>query len=90
MNYEKGDVIALMVTNRPEYIMLLIGLSKLGVIVALLNTNLKENSLLHSINISKCKGIIVSEDKLRGMLKLSFKIKERIMTNLNFYRIREL
>ncbi|KAF4524074.1 hypothetical protein B566_EDAN013022 [Ephemera danica] len=35
-----GDVVALMSTNRPEYVATWLGLSRLGVVTALINTNL--------------------------------------------------
>lgn len=44
--------------NRPEFICIWLGLSKIGVIVPLINTNLRLNSLLHSITVAKCNAII--------------------------------
>jgi solute carrier family 27 fatty acid transporter 1/4 len=48
--------------NRPEYICIWLGLSKLGVISALINTNLKAQALVHSINISNPKAVIYSHE----------------------------
>lgn len=67
-NYVKGDAIALMMENRPEYVCFWLGLSKLGVITALINTNLRKDVLVHSIKIGRCKGVVVSEDCLDGEL----------------------
>lgn len=64
----KGDAIALMMENRPEYVCFWLGLSKLGVITALINTNLRKDVLVHSIKIGRCKGVVVSEDCLDGEL----------------------
>jgi solute carrier family 27 fatty acid transporter 1/4 len=44
--------------NRPEFVATWLGLSKLGVITALINTNLKQQALVHSITIAKSKVII--------------------------------
>ncbi len=44
-----GDVVALLMPNRPEYLAAWIGLSKVGVVVALLNTNLTGASLAHCV-----------------------------------------
>ena len=41
--------------NKPEYIGIWLGLSRLGVITACINTNLKSKGLIHSINIAKAK-----------------------------------
>lgn len=46
--------------NRPEYLAITMGMAKIGVTIALLNTNIQENLLYHAILISKAKIIIVS------------------------------
>ncbi|XP_018355249.1 PREDICTED: long-chain fatty acid transport protein 4 isoform X1 [Trachymyrmex septentrionalis] len=56
--YKKGDAIALLLENRPEFIAIWLGLNKLGVITSLINTNLRKSSLLHCINIAKCQALI--------------------------------
>ncbi|XP_004524668.1 long-chain fatty acid transport protein 1 [Ceratitis capitata] len=60
--YRRGDVIGLLLENRPEYVAIWLGLSKLGVITALINTNLKGPTLRHSINVAKCSALIYGED----------------------------
>ncbi|XP_017488353.1 PREDICTED: long-chain fatty acid transport protein 4-like [Rhagoletis zephyria] len=59
--YTKGDVIGLMLENRAEFVAIWLGLSKLGIITSLINTNLKGSSLLHSINVAKCSAFIYGE-----------------------------
>jgi fatty-acyl-CoA synthase len=54
-----GDVVALFMQNRPDYLAAWYGLSKVGVIVALINHNLQGPSLLHCITIAKSKAVIV-------------------------------
>lgn len=64
---KKGDCVALFMENKPEYVGIWLGLSKLGVITALVNTNLKNEALLHSINVAKASTVIFSsslEDSL--------------------------
>jgi len=56
--YKKGDTIGLFMENRPEYICIWLGLSKIGVIPALINYNLRLNALEHSFNAAKIQGII--------------------------------
>ncbi|KAK9307682.1 hypothetical protein QLX08_002086 [Tetragonisca angustula] len=60
--YHKGDVIGILLENRVEFIALWLGLSKLGIIVPLLNTNLRKTALQHSINVSKCQALIYGAD----------------------------
>ncbi|KAF7998271.1 hypothetical protein HCN44_009669 [Aphidius gifuensis] len=60
--YRKGDAVGLLMENRPEYIAIWLGLSRLGIITAFINTNLKKTSLLHSINVAKCQAFIFSNE----------------------------
>lgn len=52
---KKGDRIALVMENKPEYIMCWLGMTKLGVEVALINNNLRSRSLVHCIKVSHAK-----------------------------------
>lgn len=47
-----------MLENRPEYVGIWLGLSKIGVVTALINTNLTNDPLVHSVTAAKCKAII--------------------------------
>lgn len=60
--YVKGDAVALMMPNRPEYVAIWLGLGKLGVVTALINTNLRQQSLIHCLRIAKVRSIIYVED----------------------------
>jgi len=54
-----GDVVALFMPNRPEYLCIWFGLTRIGVTVALVNSQLTGNVLAHSINIVAPKHLIV-------------------------------
>jgi fatty-acyl-CoA synthase len=58
----KGDVVCLLMTNRPEYFAVWLGITRMGGVVALLNTNLVGQSLAHCINVVRPKQLIVSEE----------------------------
>ncbi len=60
--FKKGDVIAVLMNNRPEYLYSVAGLSKLGVVVALLNTGLRGEVLAHGINLVEARAIIVGDE----------------------------
>ncbi|XP_074653817.1 long-chain fatty acid transport protein 4-like [Tubulanus polymorphus] len=60
--YRKGDVICVYMQSRPEYVCLWLGLSKIGVIPALLNYNLKSDSLMHCINAADAKAVVYGSD----------------------------
>ena len=51
-----------MMPNRPEYAAIWLGLGKLGVVTALINTNLRLQSLIHCLRIAKVKSIIYVEE----------------------------
>jgi fatty-acyl-CoA synthase len=57
-----GDVVALLMENRPEYLMAWLGLLKLGAIVALINTNLRGNPLAHSIGVAEARHLILDSE----------------------------
>lgn len=64
--YKKGDTVGLLLENRPEYVAIWLGLSKLGVITPLINNNLRQASLLHSITVANCNALIYGESYLDG------------------------
>jgi fatty-acyl-CoA synthase len=58
----RGDAVALLMENRPEYLMAWLGLLKLGAVAALINTNLKGAPLAHSIAISGARHVILGAE----------------------------
>ena len=46
---KRGDVVALLMENRPEYLFVWSGLAKLGVVTALVNTNVSGSALEHAL-----------------------------------------
>jgi fatty-acyl-CoA synthase len=58
----KGDVVGLLMTNRPEYFALWVGITLAGGVVALLNTNLAGQSLAHCINVVQPRHLIVASE----------------------------
>ena len=57
-----GDVVALLMPNRPEYLAIWLGISAVGGVVALINTNLVGRSLAHCIDIVEPKHLIVAAE----------------------------
>ena len=55
----KGDTVCLLMPNRAEYLAIWLGLSRVGVVVALINTHLRGEGLAHCITIAAPKHIIV-------------------------------
>lgn len=61
---KKGDVVELMMTNRPEYLIIIAAIGKIGAITSLINIDLRELSLIHCLNLTPSKIIIVGENCL--------------------------
>ncbi|XP_015784856.1 long-chain fatty acid transport protein 4-like [Tetranychus urticae] len=56
--YKPGDEVALLMDNKPEFVGIWLGAAKAGLITALLNTNLKSSTLLHSLSVIQTRALI--------------------------------
>ncbi len=65
-NLRKGETVCLLMPNRPEYMAAWIGITSMGGVVALINTNLLGPSLAHCIDIVAPKHIIVAAELAGG------------------------
>ncbi len=57
-----GDVICLLMRNCPQYFAIWLGITRVGGIASLINTNLTGDSLVHAINVVAPSGIIVGAE----------------------------
>src|SRR6516164_8906646 len=62
---EPGDTVSLIMPSRPDYVAAWLGISRIGGVVALINTNLVGQSLAHCINLAKAGHVILA----RGLLE---------------------
>ncbi|XP_065907543.1 long-chain fatty acid transport protein 4-like [Dysidea avara] len=53
-----GDTVAILLENSPEYVGLWLGMAKIGIHTALINTNLSGDGLLHCISVSGAKCLV--------------------------------
>jgi fatty-acyl-CoA synthase len=58
---QKGDVVALLMGNCADYATIWLGLARVGVVVALLNTNLSAPALAHCLRVAEARSVIVSD-----------------------------
>ncbi len=58
----KGDVVAVFLENRPELLVTILAVAKVGAISALLNTSQTRDTLAHSLNLVAPAAIIVGEE----------------------------
>ncbi len=60
----RGDVVALLMLNRPEYLSTWAGMAKIGVTTALINTNLSGRALRHALLAANTSRLIVGAECL--------------------------
>lgn len=60
--YKKGDRVAVFIENRAELLAVILGLAKIGVISALINTSQKGKVLIHSMNLAEAKTAIIGDE----------------------------
>ncbi len=61
-----GDTVCLMMPNRPDYMAAWLGITRVGGVVALINTNLTERALAHCIDIVAPRHVIVAAELLEA------------------------
>lgn len=59
---EPGDTVCLLMPSRPDYIAAWLGITKVGGVVALINTNLVGRSLSHCIDVAGADHVILADD----------------------------
>ncbi|XP_018053881.1 PREDICTED: long-chain fatty acid transport protein 4 isoform X2 [Atta colombica] len=84
-SFSHSDSIALFMENRPEYIATWLGLGKANLVAALINTNLRRDVLLHSINAVGCKAVIFGSEFKDAICDIKDKIP-----NIELYQWSEL
>jgi fatty-acyl-CoA synthase len=70
-NLGKGATVCLVMPNRPEYMAIWLGITKVGAVVSLINTNLRGTALAHCFDIVKPQHIIAAAelcDEVRAAL----------------------
>jgi fatty-acyl-CoA synthase len=58
----KGNTVGLIMQSRPDYVAAWLGISRVGGVVALINTNLIGPSLAHCINVAKPAHVILADE----------------------------
>ena len=57
--------------NRLEFVSTWLGLATIGVIPALINCTLRQESLFHTIQVAKCKAVICDAELVQALLNIS-------------------
>ncbi|XP_035205863.1 long-chain fatty acid transport protein 1-like [Stegodyphus dumicola] len=73
LGFHRGDDVAVFMESKPEFVGIWLGLSKIGVVPALINSNLRLDPLAHSITVVNCKAVIFGSeltDAVKGVSPL--------------------
>ena len=70
----KGDVVAVFIENRPELLVTILAVAKVGAVSALLNTSQTRDTLVHSLNLAAPAAIVVGEELVAAFLA----VRERV------------
>ena len=65
-----GDVCALAMENRPDFFFCWLGLTKAGVVTAFINYHLTGKALIHALESTGAKAVVIGEECLTGFLDL--------------------
>ncbi|XP_053147766.1 long-chain fatty acid transport protein 6 isoform X1 [Hemicordylus capensis] len=75
---KRGDTVALLMSNEPDFIHVWFGLAKIGCVVAFLNFNIRSGSLLHCISSCAPKMLVVGADMLGTLEEILPSLQENI------------
>ncbi|XP_005992174.1 long-chain fatty acid transport protein 4 [Latimeria chalumnae] len=76
--FRAGDVVALFMENRNEYVGFWLGMAKIGVEAALINFNLRMDALIHCISISNAKAVIFGSELTSAMKEVNSKMGKSV------------
>ncbi len=70
LGVESGQVVALILDNRPAFLMHFYALGKLGVVASLINPALAGDALAHALGVCEPEAILVGDGQLEPLLEL--------------------
>ena len=73
-DFGAGQTVCLLMPNAPDYVAIWLGLSGVGCVAGLLNTNLRGDALLHCIVTAGAVGLIVGQAMLPAMHAIAEKL----------------
>ncbi len=81
-NLREGDVVALLMHNRPEYLEVWTGLAKLGVTTALINTQLSGDALAHALRVSGADHLVLGAECIPSWESLPMELTETLVAHV--------
>ncbi|MCZ6852880.1 MAG: long-chain-acyl-CoA synthetase [Gammaproteobacteria bacterium] len=74
---KRGDTVSLFMENRIEFLAILVALNKLGIIIGLINTNLRGRPLVHCITVTQSKKCIVGGELASALAEVKAELSLR-------------
>lgn len=81
--FQPGQEVALFMDSRPEFVAIWLGLAKAGIVSALINTNQRLDTLVHSITVVNCKAVIFGTELSSAIDDVYDKLKKE--SSLEFF-----
>lgn len=78
--FQPGQEVALFMESRPEFVAMWLGLAKAGLVSALINTNQRGDTLIHSITVVNCRALIFGTELSQHVDDIYVKLRERSPT----------
>jgi fatty-acyl-CoA synthase len=75
---QAGDIVGLLMQNRPEYLSVWAGLAKIGVTTALINTNLTGAALAHALDAAGTRRLIAGAELAESVELLDAALRESL------------
>ncbi|WP_067651245.1 AMP-binding protein [Nocardia harenae] len=76
---KQGDVLALLMENRPEFIWHYLAAGKLGIVVALVNTRVRADGLAHALTVCGATHLIVGSECVPALLAIRDRLPEGLL-----------
>lgn len=82
--YQPGQEVALFMESRPEFVATWLGLAKAGLVTALINTNQRMDTLIHSVTVVNCRALIFGTELAEHVDQVYEKLRDKA-PSLEFY-----
>jgi len=82
----KGDAVAILMENRPEVLMAVAGIVKLGAVASMINTSQRGDVLIHSLTLVKPKKIIVGDELVAALTEVLPKLGKGTLADCLYQR----
>ncbi len=77
----KGETVCLLMPNRPDYLAIWLGITSVGGVVSLLNTQLRGQSLAHCIDIVAPRHVIVAAELIDAFRSATLSSQPKIWSH---------